>query len=58
MLVVLQEEVQGEELEIWQLVQENSRVRLLGDLAAYSTRETLQEEKMVGSRSFAFTNNT
>ncbi len=33
MSVVLQGEVQGEGLEIWQPVQDNSGVRLLGDLA-------------------------
>ena len=42
MPVVLQEEVQGEGLEIWQLEQNNNGVRLLGDLAEHSTRETLQ----------------
>ena len=58
MPVVLQEEVQGEGLEIWQLVQDNNGVRLLGDLAEHSTRETLQEGKMVELESFAFRNNT
>ena len=58
MPVVLQEVVQGEELEIWQLVQDSSGVRLLGHLAEHSTRETLQEGKMVELESFAFTNNT
>ena len=58
MPVVLRGEVQGEELEIWQLLQDSSGVRLQGDLAEHSTRETLQEGTTVELESFAFTNNT